>query len=332
MPEISIIIPIYNVESYLEKCIETVINQTIKDIEIILVNDGSTDNSGYICDIFAKKDSRIKVIHKSNEGVSKARNDGLDIAKGRYIGFVDGDDFIDLDMFETLYEDIVSNDADMSICCLRHYYEKNDKGKQTGVIYKKKKCNCEEAIYMGLKEKNVGLFLWNKLFKREVIGAQRLPEHYAVAEDTFFVIQYLLKVDKIIINEAPKYYYRQRLNSCTKSEFSNKDLHTVKVFDEIYKQLSGTYPGLEEIIMHYNIKSRMYAIDKIMATSNFYKNENLIKLVSFLRKNFFRIIIDKEFRLKRKITITMLLCSSRLYHYFYKKVALKKIYRKIEMD
>lgn len=101
---ISIIVPIYNVELYLEKCIESIINQTYKNLEIILVDDGSTDSCGKICDEYAKKDNRIKVIHKINGGLSDARNKGMEIAKGKYIGFVDGDDYVASDMYETLYK------------------------------------------------------------------------------------------------------------------------------------------------------------------------------------------------------------------------------------
>ena len=99
---ISVIVPVYNVESYLEKCIDSIIHQTYKNLEIILVDDGSTDNSGKICDVYKEKDSRIKVIHKQNRGLSSARNCGLEIAKGEYIGFVDGDDYIAEDMYALL--------------------------------------------------------------------------------------------------------------------------------------------------------------------------------------------------------------------------------------
>ena len=115
-PQISVIVPIYNVEKYLAKCIDSIINQTLTNIEIILVNDGSTDNSRKIIDKYDKKDSRIKVIHKKNGGQGSARNAGLDIAKGEYIGFVDSDDWIDSNMYENLYNAAISNNADIVVC------------------------------------------------------------------------------------------------------------------------------------------------------------------------------------------------------------------------
>ena len=120
---VSIIVPVYNVEKYLERCLDSLINQTLKDIEIILVDDGSTDDSGNICDKYAKKDKRIKVIHKENGGLSDARNIGLSIANGRYLQFVDSDDFIHKQMIEILYNTIINNNADISICDFDKVYE-----------------------------------------------------------------------------------------------------------------------------------------------------------------------------------------------------------------
>lgn len=116
MDLISIIVPVYNVEKYLEHCLNSIINQTYKNLEIILVNDGSTDNSLEICESFKQKDSRIKIITKGNGGLSSARNEGLKIAKGNYISFVDSDDWIDADFIKALYNNLISTDSDMSTC------------------------------------------------------------------------------------------------------------------------------------------------------------------------------------------------------------------------
>jgi len=134
LPLISIIVPIYNIAEYASECIQSLINQTYKNIEIILVDDGSTDHSPVICDEFAEQDERIKVIHKRNGGLSDARNAGLDVATGEYIGFVDGDDWVDEDMYETLYHLIYEHQADISICT--HYTELPNR---TKVKYKSKK-------------------------------------------------------------------------------------------------------------------------------------------------------------------------------------------------
>lgn len=121
LPLISIIVPVYNVKDYVEKCLDSICGQTYKNLEIVVVDDGSTDGSGEICDTYAQKDPRVKVIHRENRGVSAVRNEGLDIALGEYIGFVDGDDWIDSDMYEFLYELLIVNEADISVCS--HYIE-----------------------------------------------------------------------------------------------------------------------------------------------------------------------------------------------------------------
>ena len=114
--KISVIVPVYNVEQYLERCVDSIINQTYKNLEILLVNDGSTDNSGQLCDELAKKDDRIRVIHKENGGLSDARNVGIDEAEAELIGFIDSDDYIDEDMYETLYRQLRESNADLSMC------------------------------------------------------------------------------------------------------------------------------------------------------------------------------------------------------------------------
>lgn len=114
MCEISIIVPVYKVEPYLRKCVDSILAQTFTDFEVILVDDGSPDNSGKICDEYASKDSRVRVIHKKNGGLSSARNAGIDVARGKYLGFVDSDDYIEKDMYELLYDNIVKEQADRS--------------------------------------------------------------------------------------------------------------------------------------------------------------------------------------------------------------------------
>ena len=126
MSKVSIVVPIYNVEKYLKQCIESIINQTLQDIEIILVDDGSPDNCPQICDEYAKKDSRIKVVHKKNGGLSSARNAGIEVATGDFIGFVDSDDYIELDMYEKMYNIAKENHVDFVVS---DYYKVSDKGK-----------------------------------------------------------------------------------------------------------------------------------------------------------------------------------------------------------
>ena len=174
---ISIIVPVYNVEKYLNRCFDSILNQTFTDFELILVDDGSTDNSGIICYEYKTKDNRIKVIHKENGGLSSARNAGLDIARGKYIGFVDSDDFINKDMYKILFDTIQANNSDMVIC---DYYKVNEDDINK---FRNLKCNCENIKIKNLNnlESIDNLFLtgekfiyaWNKLYKRELFNDLR---------------------------------------------------------------------------------------------------------------------------------------------------------------
>ena len=169
---VSVIIPIYNVEKYLAECIESVINQTFSDLEIILVNDGSTDNCREICENYKRKDNRIKLIHKSNGGPSSARNAGIDIAKGDYFTFIDSDDYIMPDMIEQLIYVSQSTDADISICCKSDYKDESDKGinKDIEILTK------EETLKCILTEKKILTSPCGKLYKRNLFNKVRYPD------------------------------------------------------------------------------------------------------------------------------------------------------------
>ncbi|MCL2354597.1 MAG: glycosyltransferase, partial [Oscillospiraceae bacterium] len=163
--KISIIVPAYKVEPFIRKCIRSVLNQTHKNIEVILVDDESPDNSGKICDAFAAEDSRIKVIHQKNRGLCGARNAGLDVATGDYIGFVDSDDWVDPDMFEYLLKNLKSYEADISACRYYRVWSNNKIAPRTDgktYIYNK-----EEAIAEIVNNYTLRTWFWNKLFKKE---------------------------------------------------------------------------------------------------------------------------------------------------------------------
>ena len=210
MSEISIIVLVYNVEQYLENCIESILNQTFKDFELILVDDGSTDNSGKICDIYEKKDTRIKVIHKNNGGLSSARNTGLDIACGKYIGFVDSDDSIHPKMYEVLYNLIKNHKSDISCCNYKRTYDISCKEHE--------ELNLNEVIEMSnieaiekLYDKEIGVRLviaCNKLYCKSLFD----KIHYKVGrlhEDEFMAHRILYNSKKITYVDNELYYYLQ---------------------------------------------------------------------------------------------------------------------------
>lgn len=228
---ISIIIPVYNVAEYLSQCLETVCGQTYKNLEIILIDDGSTDGSGRICDEWGKKDNRIRVVHKENGGVSSARNEGLRIATGEYIGFVDSDDWIEVEMYEKLIEGIGSSDA---VSCGYMDYPYGD---ENAPVPKGTKalppCSYPDAI-IALFERN-GYFttLWSKLFRRPVVfhNGKYIPLDTSLSfgEDEVWLCRVLKRCNSVAFVPAPLYHWRPRAGSVTRFKtISEKQLSLIR--------------------------------------------------------------------------------------------------------
>lgn len=223
---ISVIVPIYNVEKYLDRCVDSVINQTYKNLEIILVDDGSTDNCPKMCDDYAKKDSRIKVVHKKNGGLSDARNAGMKVATGEYVSFIDSDDYISLDFYETLLQTIVDNDSDIVECSVVKFYEDNNFDEYSDDL----KVTNYDTLYAldGLINENpFKQHVWNKLYKSSV--ALDIP--YAVGklnEDEFWTYQVFGKAKKVTRINKTMYYYFQRGSSIMGNGYNIKRLDALE--------------------------------------------------------------------------------------------------------
>lgn len=245
---ISIIVPVYNTEKYLRKCIESIINQTYKNIELILVNDGSTDNSGNICDEYAKTDSRIKVIHKENGGVSSARNTGLESAKGEWLVFVDGDDYISSDYCTVMLEKAKKNDAELVLCGYKRVYENKE---ELINCQEEKQFNKREFLMKVLNVQNSMGFCHMKLISKKTIKNVRLNEKLSIAEDALFSMQLSQNINKAIFVPKPLYNYRFNNNSAVRKfdkEFVNKILLSMK---EAKDYLISEFSEDEEIIQGY---------------------------------------------------------------------------------
>lgn len=213
MEKVSIIIPVYNVEDYLEDCLESVCKQSYRNIEIILVDDGSLDNSGEICDEWAKKDSRIRVIHKHNGGLSSARNAGLKEATGDYISFVDSDDLIPTNFIMQLVETLKTCNSEISVCRIDRFWDGNSEETEAFYPFKSGVYSSEEYIHSILLHR-VDNASWNKLYKRSAIGELRFKEGI-INEDFPFMIALLGKVEKVAYTNETCYLYRRRQGSIT---------------------------------------------------------------------------------------------------------------------
>lgn len=244
MELISVVIPVYNIQTYLKECLNSVKNQTYKNIEIILVDDGSTDNSGTICDDYAKIDSRIIVLHKKNRGVSSARNEGIKVATGKYISFIDSDDWIAPDMLEKLY--IAIKDSDSSIACCT-FSEVTSDGRiifpcgtyKHEIITSKMiaKKFCDEGYV-----KNVMFPPWNKLFRRDVTAQIKFRNGLRMGEDFLFCMECVTEAGEMVIVDEPLYFYRLREGSAMTSSFSEKRLDYLIAAKEIVRIYRSNYP------------------------------------------------------------------------------------------
>ena len=211
---ISVIVPVYNVEKYLDECIESIINQTYKNLEIILIDDGSTDKSPVICDSWAEKDGRIKAVHKTNGGVSSARNMGLELVTGDYVGFIDSDDFIENDFYELLMNNLNTYNADVSRCIYRYAYDDghtkaSDELNESIVLFENNSDVLNDLHNSGHKS----VVLWNKLYKASLTKDVRFDESLKVGEDVVFNYFAFKNANRMVCQDIPKYNYRMRESS-----------------------------------------------------------------------------------------------------------------------
>lgn len=232
MAEVSIIVPVYQVEKYIRQCVDSILAQTFTDFELILVDDGSKDQSGQICDEYAEMDERVKVIHKENGGLSDARNKGMDQAVGNYFMFVDSDDYIDSTMLECLYMKITKENADIAVCNFLYFFE-NDIEKNFSTKIRSEILSSAEIFYNRKNERNYGIWTvaWNKLYKRNTLGSIRF-RFGKYHEDEFWAND-IYQIDmKIVTVPECLYYYRQRDNSIMSNRNIKKDFDIIEALQE----------------------------------------------------------------------------------------------------
>lgn len=216
--KISIIVPIYNVEQFLEECVKSILDQTYQDLEVILVNDGSTDRSGEICDELAATDGRIIVFHQNNQGTSEARNTGLKLATGQYIGFVDSDDVIHPNMYEWLMAALQEEKAEVAICHERAFHDRNCNFDEMDLKHIEKVEDREQLFshFMDVWTGPIN-FVWNKLYRRELFDGIRFQKGIKM-EDMFIQVDVLQRVTKAVWITEALYGYRQRNGSIMNSD------------------------------------------------------------------------------------------------------------------
>lgn len=261
--KISVIVPIYNVEKCVDKCIESILCQTYTNLEIILVDDGSTDCSGELCDKWAEKDERVIVLHKDNEGLSDARNDGLKIATGRYVGFVDGDDWIADNMYEYLYQLMKEYDSDISIC--EHYLESEQGDLSAGGLFgpNVEKYERKEALWELVQDEVVHSYVWDKLFKKELFDGIVFPKGRYV-QDMYTIYKVFMRANFVVSGHEPQYYYFIRSNSIQQSRGEKLDWDQFCVYKDWYENLSIIFPEWERYLLNKWISFTVSAYNSML--------------------------------------------------------------------
>ena len=248
---ISVIIPVYNVEKYLSECLDSVVNQTYKNLQIILVDDGSTDFSGKICDVYAEKDNRITVVHQKNAGAGAAKNTGLDLVKGEYFSIIDSDDYIELDMYEKMVNSLEKYNVDIVQCLFRNVFVNDSFDRKYKIKSNYPKVLTSKRF---LKEY---LYDWkyaifaNKVFKSSLLKDIRFPVGRKI-DDEFFTYKLVCNAKKVVNIDNILYNYRMRKTSVMNENNSDRLIYDrIDCFIERYNYVSDIYPSLKK---KYNLK------------------------------------------------------------------------------
>ncbi len=281
---LSVIVPVYNVQKYLPQCIDSILNQTYQNLELILIDDGSPDKCPEICDDYEKKDSRVKVIHKENGGQGSARNRGLDIATGDYIAFIDSDDYVELDMFAIMVKALEETNSDMCHCgFITHTGLRtvlSDVPEENYIL------NSSEEI---LKEYFSFTFINGgpcaKIFRKKVFADLRYPEGVA-REDVYIMHHAFAACDRAVHCGKCLYHYNIREGSSEHQEFDPKFLISIKIADERYEFIKKNYPNLLPFVEKSKYGSRISAIKKIVRSNSVKKYRDIYdELIKYLKDN-----------------------------------------------
>ena len=309
--KISIIIPIYNTEKYMNKCLDSLINQTYKNIEIILIDDGSTDKSYDICNMYAKKDNRIKVIRQKNAGQSSARNTGIEKCDGDYILLVDSDDWIDLDMCEKLYKAMKKYSADI-VCAKGCFEYKNNNIKLLNELNESLLTNKKDFCLNFLNRSNIFSFgTVAKLYKYEIFDNIRYPVGMYY-EDIYIGLDCLLKANKIVVGVDSFYHYRQNSNSTIR--YFKKKLYydALTAARHNLSTIKNIYPDLLDLANSHILLTKFYTMD-LMFLNYVKEKEFEYTLKNDLKKNANKFLKNKYIYNKEKIAFVVMMINNTLY-------------------
>lgn len=312
---VDIVVPVYNVERYLPLCLDSIVRQTYKNINVYLIDDGSTDNSGAICDQYASNYKNFFVIHQKNMGLSGARNTGISASKAMYICFLDSDDWIDTNTIEILMKNLVISQADVVCCNSIDEYTENGKCFKNEGLYSSEVFTGNTILKKYL-ERKINTSAWGKIFKRELFNQIRFPVG-KLHEDLAIMIDVLILCDKVAFVSAPLWHYRQRIGSITKQQYKHENFDLYRYLQHIKMKLDGKLQKEFEGFYAFYLKSLLVMFnpeDKVTY------REDYITLNRELKKLKPKIIFNTSIKLKDKISI---LFATNIFHSLIKKIYFK---------
>lgn len=294
---ISVVIPVYKVEKFLDRCLNSVINQNYKNIEIILIDDGSPDNCGEICDSYAERDNRIKVIHKSNGGLSSARNVGIEASNGKYITFIDSDDVISFNYISSLYNNLVKTRSEISICGYQFVGETEIPDLVEDISGKIEIFDSKKALELMLYQKKINNSAWGKLYLKTIFDDIKYPEG-KIYEDIATTYKTFLKSNTICIDTAKYYFYTRRNDSisCSFNEKTFDIIENVRLMEEDLLK----YPRFKKPCNSRVLNAEFFLIRQLDKKSNFEMYNFIIKDI---RKRRLSVLLDYRTRFKTKMGI-----------------------------
>ena len=309
MSKISVIVPVYNVEKYISKCLDSILAQTYADLEVICVNDGSTDNSGKILDEYAARDSRVKVFHKDNGGVSSARNLALENITGNYVGFVDSDDYIAPDMYSSLLSALEEQDADIAECNIAYVYESGEI--KNGATRNYSLTNTKEILNAFFLKK-MGIINCTKLFKVTALENLRFNAEYKIGEDSLFLYECLKNTKKVIGIDTVGYYYLQRESSVMHNVLDEKRLKLFEIVDHWLEENKHDKELYASVVKRDAVLS-VFVMDSALKNKN--ENKATIKMLrNRILKHKIIILNSKNFSIKFKFGMLLLWLCPNVYY------------------
>ncbi len=310
---ISVILPVYNIKMYLKKCMNSIFAQTYKNLEIIMVDDGSTDGSGVVCDEFSALDKRVVVFHKKNGGLSDARNYGIERANGEYITCIDPDDFIDSDFISYLYELICRYGTKMSLCQHRVLFDNgkiDEKGSSGEEVLSNKVC-IERMMYHDVIDTSA----WAKLYHKDLFRDVRYP-YGKLFEDIATTYKLMLQCEKIAVGYKSKYNYIIRQTSIVNCSFNPKKFDLLESTDGMAEDVIRKYPDLKNAVLRRRVYARFSTLNQMLGVKGWEDKRN--EMIQFIKENSKTVLADKKTPKRDIIAIRLLSLGYPVYSVFWK--------------